>query len=66
MELIQGFLKRERDSWARRNNQIDNGRKFLSKRKFKFSISSLTEFKTGLISKEVDKEFSERDKEKVL
>ena len=27
MELIQGFLKRERDSWARRNNQIDNGRK---------------------------------------
>lgn len=28
MELIQGFLKRERDNWARRNNQIDNGRKF--------------------------------------
>ena len=55
MELIQGFLKREGDSWARRNNQIDNGRKFLSKRKFKFSISRLTEFKTGLISKEVDK-----------
>lgn len=36
MELIQGFLKRERDSWARRNNQIDNGRKFLSKRSLNF------------------------------
>lgn len=27
MELIQGFVKRERDSWVRRNNQTDNGRK---------------------------------------